>query len=246
MSDAGGKILPIPDTPHARLIDKATARRRPFDAKGDGYRDALVWDSLLELLELGPDPAVLISNDHAAFSAKKEQPQLASDLVDELREHGSSGRVALYFDLAGFTAELPTARRLAEEWTHVLTQNRDFAEALTAYLIQLAQEDAARVIGTGIPAAYIRNPRFTGFENPRDLRVAEVWVSPDNSAILDVSLTFDGIQEVGVPAPELPPGALMPVTIKAPITLKYEILQHDRNEFTKFGGRLVDSSVPRA
>jgi hypothetical protein len=38
---AGGEILPIPQVPHDQLVEEAVWRRRPFDAKGDGYRDAL-------------------------------------------------------------------------------------------------------------------------------------------------------------------------------------------------------------
>jgi hypothetical protein len=54
--EAGGKVLPIPDAPHLHLVEKAAARQRPFDDNGEGYRDALVWENILALLDRSPDP----------------------------------------------------------------------------------------------------------------------------------------------------------------------------------------------
>jgi hypothetical protein len=47
---AGYAILPYPAVDHRTVVARALARRRPFDAKGrNGYRDALIWETVLEL-----------------------------------------------------------------------------------------------------------------------------------------------------------------------------------------------------
>lgn len=199
LSQAGAEILPIPDTPHEHLIARAVERRRPFNDKGSGYRDALIWESVLELLERGSEPVALISNDRDAFPEKRDKPKLAADLVRELRDRGHAGRVALYFQLKDFTVKLPKTRKLVDDWTQVLADNPEFARKLTDHLVEVADAEATAVIGSANLVGPERNARFISFANPRDLRVAEVWVSAEGSAILDVSLTLDYMQEFQAP-----------------------------------------------
>ncbi|MBB4846015.1 hypothetical protein HNP55_004569 [Paucibacter oligotrophus] len=43
------KVIEYDHIPHAKLVERALARRKPFDADGqDGYRDALIWLSMLD------------------------------------------------------------------------------------------------------------------------------------------------------------------------------------------------------
>lgn len=60
----GIEVLPWPDTSHEDLVSRAVSRTPPFDDKGGGYRDSLVWASVLELAEQGKDVA-LVSADRA-------------------------------------------------------------------------------------------------------------------------------------------------------------------------------------
>ena len=144
LSQAGAEILPIPSTPHGQLIAKAIERRRPFNRKGSGYRDALIWESVLELLERGPGPVALVSNDRDAFPDKPDNPKLAADLVRELADRGHPGRVALYFFLKDFTTTLPRARELVGDWTHILDDNPEYERDLTSHLIDSLRSRARR------------------------------------------------------------------------------------------------------
>ena len=245
LNRVGAKVLPIPDVPHGVLVNWAVQRRRPFDLNGDGYRDALVWVSVLDLLERGADPVVLISGDRAAFSAAKDTPLLAPELVNELTAQGHAGRLAYHFEIAEFTASLPEARRLVDDWNLILTQNRELADAMTAYCIELAEEEATALIGGLYLPEGARNARFVDFSNPRDLRVAEAWASPEGGAVLDVSLALSYKQQYDTLLPGNAAG-LQPeatrranVTTTSAIVLTYEIMQRDRRDPTRFAGRLV-------
>jgi hypothetical protein len=84
------------------------------------------------------------------------------------------------------------------------------------------------------------------FSNPRDRRVAEAWVGPDGNAVLDVVITVDYDQEFEVPySPATPADSTAPtqwVTVTASggkLTLRFELIQRDRNDPTRFIGRLV-------
>lgn len=58
----GITVLDWPDTPHDWLVARSTARTPPFDAKGGGYRDSLIWWDVLALARRGKDVA-LVTHD---------------------------------------------------------------------------------------------------------------------------------------------------------------------------------------
>lgn len=43
------RILDYPDTQHEVLVSRAVTRIKPFDEEGEGYRDAMIWETVLEL-----------------------------------------------------------------------------------------------------------------------------------------------------------------------------------------------------
>lgn len=51
-----------------RLVDRAIDRLAPFNADGHGFRDAMVWETVLYFLE--PGPVVLLSNDNVFANGK--------------------------------------------------------------------------------------------------------------------------------------------------------------------------------
>jgi hypothetical protein len=250
---AGGELLPIPDVPHLRLLERAAARRRPFDARGVGYREALVWESVLDLLDRRPEPVVIVSDAYAAFSQTRARPELARELVAELEQRGRAGRVALYFELGQFVAQIPRVRELATGWRQSISDNPGIEQALTQKLLEVGHADAGAVIAGDLPAGKVRTPRFVTFTKPRNLRVEEAWVSPTGSSLLDVALTVDYTLEFEIPTP---PGARIepvtkpwewtPVRSSSTIVLRFEVIQHHpADDPQEFGARLVGWSDPR-
>lgn len=90
----GFTILRWPTVTHEELVSRATTRTAPFDHKGGGYRDALVWHSALELARAGKD-VVLVSADRAFSDG-------GGGLAQSLREETAplAGSVELVRDLA--------------------------------------------------------------------------------------------------------------------------------------------------
>jgi hypothetical protein len=78
---AGAEVAGLPSVPHAELVERAVNRRAPFDEKGGGYRDALLWYTVLDL----PDPSdvALITNDNIFYDVA-DRSALASDLASDL------------------------------------------------------------------------------------------------------------------------------------------------------------------
>ncbi|HEY1772931.1 MAG TPA: PIN domain-containing protein [Gammaproteobacteria bacterium] len=73
--------------PQGRLVKRALLRRKPFVESGRGYRDALLWESLLPVLKDDEGETVLVTENHKDF-CDKDVEQLHENLVNDLREMG--------------------------------------------------------------------------------------------------------------------------------------------------------------
>ena len=95
----GFEVLPYPDVPHREVAARALARRRPFDALGhDGYRDALVWESVLALARrLSRARLVLVSRNRKDFA--DAEGGLHADLRRDVAELTSGSTVTLVRDV---------------------------------------------------------------------------------------------------------------------------------------------------
>jgi PIN domain len=72
----------------ASLVERALQRRKPFDPKGRvGFRDAVLWESVLHLLRNKPDKAVIITNNTNDFGL---HGSLAPHLCEDLKTIGLS------------------------------------------------------------------------------------------------------------------------------------------------------------
>ncbi len=82
---ADGIVAPLPRASHDELITRALAGRRPFDQHGRrGYRDALIWHTVLEVASRHGH-VVFISDNASDFAASRSEPNaLAGNLLDEV------------------------------------------------------------------------------------------------------------------------------------------------------------------
>jgi len=109
------EILPLPTIGHDVLVKRALFRSKPFSPDGrKGYRDALIWYSLLELLEKSKVPIAFLCNDTRDFSGESKK-ELHHSLVQELKSKGyADDSILLFPNLSLFVesqiiSNLPTA-----------------------------------------------------------------------------------------------------------------------------------------
>ena len=84
-SASNRQILEYPDISHEELVRRAAGRVRPFNQEGAGYRDALIWEGVLNLAESVDSQVVLISGDN---DFRNRRGELHIDLVDQLASRG--------------------------------------------------------------------------------------------------------------------------------------------------------------
>lgn len=94
--------LDYPAIPHNELVQRALKRRKPF-AEHKGYRDALIWESVLELAKQDEDDLVFISTNYKDFGVNKSSEQLHPHLLEDLQNKGfPKGKVSYYQSLSAY------------------------------------------------------------------------------------------------------------------------------------------------
>ncbi|UIN30639.1 PIN domain-containing protein [Microbacterium binotii] len=168
----GVQIYRTPGIGHAALVSMAASRRRPFDENGSGYRDALHWATVLEVMKERYEEAdvVFVSNDRRAFGA-------GGPNTGELHPH-------LLEDLEPFDARPPWFQwiRTIEE----LPVPGVFAESL-GYEINLTPGELA-----GFTLSALRDA------DPIELAPRDLGLSGDPSAVTVLDIVDPDVDEIEV------------------------------------------------
>jgi hypothetical protein len=99
----GVATIAYPEVPHQQLARSAIAKRSPFDQQGRGYRDALIWYTVIGL---AGDREVWLVTDDNDFRASGSD-DLAADLVSDLESiERSAPDVRLFRTIKDCVAEL--------------------------------------------------------------------------------------------------------------------------------------------
>jgi hypothetical protein len=121
----GAEIAPIPDVAHDKLITRALAGHRPFDPHGHkGYRDALIWHTVLEVSRRH-GRVVFISNNVSDFAVSKKEPaKLAARLREDVEALRDAGYLDAQVDLRSTPSMLVQMDYPPEEGAAVALRNR--------------------------------------------------------------------------------------------------------------------------
>lgn len=80
LDEIGARILPIPTIDHQEIVSRALAGRQPFDQEGkNGYRDTLIWHTILSLCEeLDENELVIFITANTADFCNRKNPKIFS------------------------------------------------------------------------------------------------------------------------------------------------------------------------
>jgi predicted nucleic acid-binding protein len=99
--DAFGKILPLPKTSTQELIDRALSRRKPFNSKGEGFRDVLIWETIIELVQKDDCEGIALITDNTTDFSNGDG--LHKHLIDDLSDLDiDANKVILFTSLENF------------------------------------------------------------------------------------------------------------------------------------------------
>lgn len=127
LKNIGAEILEHPNVSHQAIVERAIYNKKPFKLNGTGYRDTLIWESVIELLENQETSVALITRNIDDFCTKGNVYCIHDDLKADIINHEISGdKLYFYSDLKMFLKDfvLPQFDRQEELEEKIL--NREF------------------------------------------------------------------------------------------------------------------------
>lgn len=105
------KVVPVPDVPHTELAKRAVEKRKPFKEGGAGYRDALIWHTVLELLGEPDTKLYFVTANSSDFGRDVLHPDLVADLTQRRID---PERIRYFSSLEAFNKDvvLPTLEQV--------------------------------------------------------------------------------------------------------------------------------------
>lgn len=218
LTAAGAAIPGLPDVPHAKLLQRALDRRKPFKDRDSGYRDALLWESVLEQAQHGPT-VLCTMNTHDFATGPNDD--LAPDLAADVRAANlGDAAVRLSSDLPSLVAAVVDVEVAAsDEVERVLPSLLDDLEkqieaALYDYDFQIGDlssiadsslvdrdpdvdVDHAEVIDAQLVAAFALSAAAVEAVQVLSADALLVTLKCDIDADLDIELEIDGYDAGG-------------------------------------------------
>jgi len=150
LAGAGAEVPAVPSVDILRLVDNAIARKKPFDERGSGFRDALIWSTVMEVggSWVVAAPLIAFVTGNTKDFCGEDGHSLADDLAEELEAAGRAV-VRVYksiedFVLSGITDDPVLYQRvqsLVEDDAAQIASNIEMA-------LRLAEIDVLDAIAT--------------------------------------------------------------------------------------------------
>lgn len=103
----GAHVMDYHDIPHKDIVTRDLKRTRPFQQSGTGYRDALVWETVIRHYVKKGAVTVFITDNVKDFCDGKGKGELHEDLKKEVQATGASeNEFKVFRDLIQFTDSL--------------------------------------------------------------------------------------------------------------------------------------------
>lgn len=147
LGSAGASMPNYPTVDHEAVVGRLLEGKKPFTSEGKGYRDALLWNTVVQVAKLGR--VSFVSNNYKDFASSKEGNVLHDDLLADLGENGvDPRRVELLPDLEAFVqAHVEPARAAQAEVASLLESDEEFRLHV--------DEQLAKAINEQLPAGSV-------------------------------------------------------------------------------------------
>lgn len=199
--------LTYDDIPHSRVVDRALRARRPFREQEKGYRDTLLWESVVRHAQQAEEPIFFITENSDDFADKQNKGQLHAHLLEDLRVAGlAADAVMLYHQIQLFAkAQIEPKLQRAEQILQALQQDRYGPFSIHQW-VDVEQKELF-VDDPGWLDAVLNTPPFNNLDEPTISQIEEIgelevtdakYIDQDRILIharIDVTVLVDGFIE---------------------------------------------------
>lgn len=166
-----------PDISHKEVVDRALLRKKPFKPDGrEGYRDYLVWRTMLEVVKRCAEPIHFISENPKDFADENDKKKLHPDLLEEMQQlQIESTQLTYWCSLKDFVDKVvkPELKKLDDEQRlkQDLMKNVQFMKSVSGYLDEHLNGFDVRAYDVFVPG---EKPVIESFEEGFESDIQEV------------------------------------------------------------------------
>ena len=189
------QIADYPSVSHEDVLKRTLKKRKPFGDKDKGYKDTLIWETILELLSNRCERVVFIVANHTDF-AGLPAGSLHSDLIKDLGDHGfTDGSVALKLSIkeaSNYLREVGglNAASLIELIAEQIKDSVDFDDLLTEHsndIVECIETDSGDIlIGEGAD-----EPSFLWNVEEAEIEIETTEVVENGEVVVYASAEFE-------------------------------------------------------
>ena len=196
LRDMHARILPYPSVSHDELAKRALIANKPFVAGGRGYRDALIWFSILELAEDETLEICFVSDNTHDWCQSKNDLQLHGDLLKDLTRKGiDRSRFRVFRSLADFIQEyaiaslpvaVPSPKYAIQEpdYFQLLMDGKEWIETILPQTLGEFLRDFSRA------DAPVEDVEVLALSAPTEIRPSPVRIIDQDRRLLEFSAKY--------------------------------------------------------
>lgn len=166
-----------PDVDHKIIVARALSRKKPFKPDGrEGYRDYLVWRTVLEIVKRYAEPIHFVSENPKDFADEKDKRKLHPDLLEEMQQLQIDSTKLIYWSsLKDFIDEVvkPELQKTEDEekLKQSLLENVQLSDAVSGYLDERLKGFDVRGYDIFVPGD---GPHIDTFEDQGDTEITDI------------------------------------------------------------------------
>lgn len=166
-----------PNVEHKIIVARALSRKKPFKPDGrEGYRDYLVWRTVLEIVKGNADPIHFVSENPKDFADENDKRKLHPDLLEEMQQFQiDSTKLTYWSSLKDFIDEVvkPELQKAEDEekLKQSLLENAQLSDAVSTYLDEHLKGFDVRGYDIFVPGA---GPLIDTFEDRGDKEITNI------------------------------------------------------------------------
>ena len=185
-----------PNVEHKIVVARALARKKPFKPDGrEGYRDYLVWRTVLEIVKRYTEPVHFVSENPKDFADEKDKKKLHPDLLEEMKQlQIDTTKLTYWSSLKDFIDEVvkPELQKAEDEekLKQSLLENAKFMDAVSTYLDDHLKGFDVKGYDIFVPGV---DPIIEEFEEVFDKEITDVSKVECEKLLITMLCKYDSI-----------------------------------------------------
>jgi rRNA maturation endonuclease Nob1 len=188
------------DIAHVDVVGRDLNRRRPFQDSGKGYRDALLWETIVRKVANENDKAFLITHNIKDFCADQEPRALHPHLVEDLlAKRLPADAIAICQSIEQFVDQhlkplLPTKDDVLaaiQAGAYELFDFDIFFEARRGEIGRRIEDQLGYGSIPGWPSELLEDPHVAYVEDPGEQEIVEAYAIDEDKLFLAYDIVAD-------------------------------------------------------